>query len=113
MDKKEQQTPDWAAELVKLVKNFDTLKDTVEGLEEFAEAMGNAGEGFNQALDAIQAEQERLASQHLLLDWKISKVLSALEPERFPDPGPPPDDAAPPESGPQEGTEESTDQPVG
>lgn len=101
---------DWSAAMGRMQHDMDILQHTVDGLEDFAVAMSRAGEGFNGALEAIQTEQVRLRQDYLSLDWKVSKILSALEPEKFPDPGPPPECGRPEASHPQEEIQESTDQ---
>jgi len=73
----------WLDQFAILVKNNVLLQQKVADLEHFAERMSESSQ-------ATVLKVQKLESDQALLDWKIQKLLSALSPEEYPDPGPDP-----------------------
>ena len=76
----------WLDQFAILVKNNTLLQEKVTDLEHFAERMSEAAQEMSLKLQKVESDQG-------LLDWKVKKLLSALDPEGCPDPGPHPNPA--------------------
>lgn len=80
----------WLDQFAVLVKNNILLQQKVTDLEHFAEKMGEATQEAALRIQKVEVDQ-------VLLDWKVRKLLSALDPEGYPDPGPEPGGVTPEE----------------